>query len=243
MEAIQQSRSMRLRSIYSARTKLKLSWRVSLIMMIPGKVIIQRRRVIMEVPLVIQNIRVWRATTVTRRGTLELIVGFERINNQMLMSLNWLEKMKNSETFYLLQTDQLVTKIDGLSTLAVHNTSVSIERCSPHTLRFKREKSSWEILLQARWLAKEQFSLNLIMDVSLLFKAFVMFLNQGIISSLLEPYIKKGSVLVLKVILRKSPKRLVWNFRPNISAMCICCGTQKLQLVDCSYSRLRKRWL
>ena len=31
----------------------------------------------------------------------------------MLMSLNWLEEMKNSATFYLLQIDQLITKIDG----------------------------------------------------------------------------------------------------------------------------------
>ena len=58
----------------------------------------------------------------------------------MLMSLNWLEEMKNSVTFYLLQTDQLVTKIDGSLTLDVHNTSVPIGRYSPHTLRFKGEK-------------------------------------------------------------------------------------------------------
>jgi len=30
----------------------------------------------------------------SQEGTLELIVGFERKNNQMLISLNWLEKMK-----------------------------------------------------------------------------------------------------------------------------------------------------
>jgi len=34
-------------------------------------------------------------------------------NNQMIISLNWLKAMKNSVTFYLLQIDQLVTKIDG----------------------------------------------------------------------------------------------------------------------------------
>jgi len=40
-------------------------------------------------------------------------VTFWANNKQMLMSLNWLKEMKNSTTFYLLQTDQLVTKIDG----------------------------------------------------------------------------------------------------------------------------------
>ena len=56
-------------------------------------------------------------------------VGFERGNKQMLMSLNWLEEMKNSVTFYLLQTDQLVIKIDGSYILDVHCISVLIERC------------------------------------------------------------------------------------------------------------------
>ena len=42
----------------------------------------------------------------------DLSVGFKRRNNQMLMLLNWLEEMQNSATFYLLQTNQLVTKID-----------------------------------------------------------------------------------------------------------------------------------
>jgi len=63
---------------------------------------VQVRRVIMEASRVTQNIKIWYATIVTRRGTLELIVGFERRNNQMLMSLNWLKKMKISVTFYLL---------------------------------------------------------------------------------------------------------------------------------------------
>ena len=115
MEASQQSRSMRLRRIYS--TKTKPSWLISLIMMIPGKFIIQGRRVIMKVSWVTQNKRIWRATIVTRRGTFDLSVGFERRNNKMLMSLNWLEEMKNSATFCLLQIDQLVTKIDRLLTL------------------------------------------------------------------------------------------------------------------------------
>jgi len=47
------------------------------------------------------------------------------------------------------------------------------------------------------------------MDASLLFKAFIIFPNQGTISSLLESYIEKGSVSVLKVISLKSPKRFM----------------------------------
>jgi len=41
-----------------------------------------------------------------------MIVGLERRNNQILMSLNWLKEMKKSVTFYLLQTDRSITKID-----------------------------------------------------------------------------------------------------------------------------------
>ena len=88
----------------------------------------------MKVPWVTQNIGIYRAIIVTRRGTLDLSVGFERRNNQMLMSLNWLKEMsggferrnnqmlmslnwlkemKNNAIFYLLQTYQLVIKIDG----------------------------------------------------------------------------------------------------------------------------------
>ena len=33
------------------------------------------------------------------------------------------------------------------------------------------------------------------------------------------------------------------KFRPNVSAMCICCEIRKLQFVDCSYPRLLKRRL
>jgi len=50
-------------------------------------------------------------------------------------------------------------------------------------------------------LRKEQSSFVLMIDAPLLFKAFVMFPNQGTISSLLEPYIEKGAVSVLKVFL------------------------------------------
>ena len=64
----------------------------------------------MKVPLIL---RIWYATDVTRRGTLELIVRLERKNNQMLMSLNCLEGLKNNVTFYLLQKDRSVIKIDG----------------------------------------------------------------------------------------------------------------------------------
>jgi len=52
------SRSRRSRSICSIRTKLTPSRQVSLIMMIPDKFIIQGRKVIIEVPLVTQNIRI-----------------------------------------------------------------------------------------------------------------------------------------------------------------------------------------
>jgi len=128
---------MRSRSICSIRIKLTPSWRVSLIMMILRKFITQEKRVIMKVLRVTQNTRIWRATIVTRRGTLDLSVGFERRNNQMLILLNWLKEIKNNATFYLLQTDQLVTKIDESYILIVHSISVPIERCSLHTLRFK----------------------------------------------------------------------------------------------------------
>ena len=52
-----------------------------------------------------------------KKGTLELIIGLERRNNQILMSLNWLEGTKKSVMFYLLQTDLSVTKIDELLTI------------------------------------------------------------------------------------------------------------------------------
>jgi len=54
-------------------------------------------------------------------------------------------------------------------------------------------------------IGKEQSSFNVMMDASLLFKAFVVFPNLGTISSLLGPY--KGTVSVRKVILWKFPKR------------------------------------
>jgi len=47
-------------------------------------------------------------------------------------------------------TDRSVGNKDRLLTLDVHSTSVPIGKCSLHTLQFKREKSSWEILLQVR---------------------------------------------------------------------------------------------
>jgi len=81
--------------------------------MIPGKFAIQKSKVIMKVPRVIQNARIWCTTHVTRRGTLELIIGLKRRNNQILVSLNWMKEMNKSVTFYLLQIDQSVTNIDG----------------------------------------------------------------------------------------------------------------------------------
>jgi len=91
---------------------------------IPSKVTFQRRKIIIEVPRVTQNTRIWCATSVTRIDILELIVGLTRKNNHMLMSLNWLKGMKKSVTFYLSQTDQSVIKIDGLLTLDVRNISI-----------------------------------------------------------------------------------------------------------------------
>ena len=69
---------------------------------------------------------------------------------------HWLQKKKQSDSnvtkligeaeeqcdVYLLQTDQLVTKIDGLLTLYVHITSVPIGRCSLHTLRLENSATS-----------------------------------------------------------------------------------------------------
>jgi len=45
------------------------------------------------------------------------------------------------------------------------------------------------------------------MDATLLFKAFVIILNQGTISSLLETYMEKDLISVLKVIFSKFPKK------------------------------------
>jgi len=53
---------------------------------------------------------------------------------------------------------------------------------------------------------KEQSNFVLMMDASLLFKVFVMFPNQGTISSLLESYMEKDSILDLKMILWKFSK-------------------------------------
>ena len=98
-------------------------------------------------------------------------------------------------------------------------------RCSQHISSNRKMFSSYtsvqrgEVLIEnsvtSKVLAKEQSSFGLIIDVSLLFKAFVIFPNQGTISSLLEPYKRKGSVSVRKVILWKFPKRLMWCFKPT----------------------------
>ena len=50
-------------------------------------------------------------------------------------------------------------------------------------------------------IGEETIQFRSYMNASLLFKAFIIFPNQGTILSLLEPYIEKGSVLVQKVIL------------------------------------------
>ena len=101
------------------------------------------------------------------------------------------------------------------------------------------ERSSLKILLRARWLAKKQSSFVLIIDASLLFKAFVIFPNQGTISSFLEPYMKKGSISVLKVILWKFSKMPKWSFRLNVLAIFICYEIRRLQLVHCNYPRFK----
>ena len=56
-------------------------------------------------------------------------------------------------------------------------------------------------------LAKEQFSFDLMMDALLLFKAFIIFPNQGTIISLLESYIEKDFISVRKVFLWKFSKK------------------------------------
>jgi len=159
------------------------------------------------------------------------------------MSLNWLEKMKNIATFYLLQTNQLVTKINRLLTPNVHSTSVPIGRCSPHTLQFK----GGEVFM------KNSATSKVIGKRTILFR-----FHDGCITTLqnvrhipesrynfifLEPYIGKDSVSILKVILWKSLKRPMWSFKTNVLAMCICCEIQNLQFVDFNYSRLQKRRL
>ena len=58
----------------------------------------------------------------------------------------------------------------------------------------------------SKLIGEEIIQFFLLMDASLLFKAFVMFLNQDTISSLLEPYIEKGSISVLNLILLKFSK-------------------------------------
>ena len=71
-----------------------------------------------------------------------MIVGLARRNNKILISMNWLKRMKISVTFYLLQIDRSVTKIDGLLILNIHIISVPIRRYSLHTLWLKEERSS-----------------------------------------------------------------------------------------------------
>ena len=75
-----------------------------------GQVTLQKRRVIMKVSRVIQNIRICCATGVIRKGMLELSVGLKRRNNQMPMSLNWLKGMKISNVLYV--TDRSVGNKD-----------------------------------------------------------------------------------------------------------------------------------
>ena len=80
-------------------------------MMIPGKFIIQGRSN-NESFMGNSKHKNLMCNYCHKKGHIRSSVGFERRNNQMLMSLNWLKEMKNNTTFYLLQTE-LVTKIDG----------------------------------------------------------------------------------------------------------------------------------
>jgi len=134
-------------------------------------------------------------------GTLGLIVGFKRRNNQMPMSLNRLEKMKNSATFYLFTDKSVINKDRWI---------IDFE-CSQY-ISFNRKKfSSYTLVQRGEVFLENSATRNMIGEgtiqfqshdgASLLFKAFVMFSNQGTISSLLKSYIRKGSVSVLKVIL------------------------------------------
>ena len=97
--------------------------------------------------------------------------------------------MKISVTFYLLQTDWPVTKIGYWLGCSQHINS-NRKMFSSYT-SVQGGKSSCEILLPVMWLAKEQSSFVLMKDALLLLKAFTIFLNQGTISSLLEPYMMK----------------------------------------------------
>ena len=53
------------------------------------------------------------ATIFTKRGTLDMSVGLQKKKQPDANVTELVEGVKNSVTFYLLQTDQLVTKING----------------------------------------------------------------------------------------------------------------------------------
>jgi len=158
------------------------------------------------------------------------------------MSLNWMKK-KEEQCDVLSVTDRSVGN---------KNRWVIDSECSQHISSNRKMFSSYTsvqggevfmILLQVRWLAKEQSSFGLMMHASLLFRAFVTFSDQGTILSLLEQYKRKCSVSVWKMISWKFSKRPMWYFKPNVSSMCICYKIQKLQLVNCNYHQLQKRCL
>jgi len=61
--------------------------------------------------------------------------------------------------------------------------------------------------------------------------------------TLLEPYMKKDIISILKVILWKFQKMPMWSFRPSVSEIFTCCKIRRLQLMDCSYPQLQDRRL
>jgi len=79
-------------------------------------------------------------------------------------------------------------------------------RCSQHISSNKKMFSSYtsvqgkEVVIRnsatSKVIGEGTIQFGLMIDTSLLFKVFVMFSNQGTISSLLESYIEKGSVSV-----------------------------------------------
>ena len=158
------------------------------------------------------------------------------------MSLNWLEEMKNSETFYLLQTNQSVTKIDGLLTLDVHSISVSIERCSSHTLRFKGEvflgnsttsKVNDEGTIQFR---SHNGCITTFQGVRHIPESRYNLISLGALH-------REGFYFSSKGNLMEVWKKAHVMFQAERVSNIYVAEIRRLQLVDCSNYRLQKRWL
>ena len=102
MEASQRSMSMRSRSIFSSRTKLTPSWRVSLIMIISGSSLFKGEE---NNGSSTGNSKHKNLTCnyCHKKGHIKSECWLRKKKNQMLILLNWLKEMKNNTTFYLLQ--------------------------------------------------------------------------------------------------------------------------------------------